>query len=141
MSRIDDLASQLHENWRAEWRRANGNQPRPKTTTDQRWINIHRTNEVDIAATAFRDLPRDWQAENRASAEAALAIVKRLKQSQRPLNDSATIEEASALLHKNWLSRNRAWASAVQRLPYNRLPEDEKEKDRLVIRLAIHLLS
>jgi hypothetical protein len=138
----EELAHQLHQAWQAAWRREHGGERRMKPVKqDQQWIRRNGTNEVDIAATEFKDLPIDWQAENLASAKAAIDIVQQLRREGKSLNDEATLEEASARLHVNWLSRNGSWASAVQRRPYDRLPEEERQKDRVVIRLAAQLVG
>ncbi|WP_066947687.1 hypothetical protein [Microtetraspora fusca] len=51
------------------------------------------------------------------------------------------MESASHAVHEAWLVRNGRRASPEQRLPYRLLPEAEKEKDRLVVRLALELWS
>jgi len=44
-------------------------------------------------------------------------------------------------MHDKWLERNGEWAPAEQKLPYDELSEEEKEKDRVVIKKAIDALN
>ena len=50
------------------------------------------------------------------------------------------IEVASDLIYKSWLSRNSKYAEEGQKLPYQDLPEEEKEKDRVLARNAAKIL-
>jgi hypothetical protein len=129
-------ATQAHGKWRTDYRAQNGDTPRIKTTTDQAWIAGNGTDQVDIAARDFSQLPSDWQKENRLGAEVAVDLVLVGADADRIFND-AFIEEASDPVHAGWLERNGAYASDVQKLPYGELPEEEKEKDRFFVRAAI----
>jgi len=61
------VAGAAHEDWRKQWVEQNGNKPRVKKTKDEAWIAAHGgTNEVDIAATAYADLPSDWPGREQA---------------------------------------------------------------------------
>ena len=51
-------------------------EPRWMTTTDNAWIKLQGSDQVDIANTAYPDLPSDWQAENLAAAARALSPVR-----------------------------------------------------------------
>jgi hypothetical protein len=137
---VDELGSSLHEAWRGSRQRPDGSfEPRLKKTQDQIWIDAHGGQaEVDIANTAYRDLPADWQAENKASAEAAVDEVTRAILQRIPL-DAAFLETASAAIHVKWLERNGAWTPEAQKRPYEELSEVEKEKDRVVIREALDI--
>ena len=128
--KVTDLASSLHDEWRSERFRpeTGGYEPRMK--------DDGKGGEVDIANTDYADLPEKWQAENKAAALGALRIVTRSH--ARP---DGSIEQMSALVHEDWLSRNGDWASAEQKLPYAELSEDEKEKDRVLVRSAIRVLD
>lgn len=140
--RVTELAGQLHEEWRETRRTGAGTyEPRIKSTKDAAWIerNTGKT-EVDIANTGYRDLPSDWQAENKASAEVAINSVERGIRRGEDL-DEQFIERASAELHDKWLQRNGAWAPPEQNVPYEQLSESEKEKDRVIIRAAIGICS
>ena len=43
------------------------------------------------------------------------------------------------MLCMKWLERNGSWAPAEQNKPYAELSEEEKEKDRVIIKKAIEL--
>jgi hypothetical protein len=125
-----NLASILHDAWRAPRKLEGGDGtygPRIKSTSDTAWISRHGVDVCDIANTDFVDLPADWQAENLAAAESALRIIL----------IHHDLESASAALHEDWMQRNpkAAW-NAAQHVPYAELPEDEKAKDRAIIRAA-----
>lgn len=128
------VAAAAHEDWRVQYRSANGDTPRIKKTKDPAFL-ARGITEVDIAALAYAELPSDWQAENKAGAECAVDQV--LAALERRALDAAFIEEASAAQHAKWLERNGSWAPASQQLPYAQLTEDEKEKDRFFVRRAI----
>lgn len=139
--RIADLASQLHDEWRKpRWQEAAGRyDPRVKKTKDQAWIEAHGGSaEVDIANTPYGELPSDWQAENKASAEVAVSEVQRAIEHGLPL-DEPFVESASAVLHEKWLERNGSWAPPEQNKPYAELSDEEKDKDRVIIRQAIEV--
>lgn len=139
--------------------------PRPKPTTDLIWSQAHDgTRSVDIANTSYPDLPKDAQEENRASAEVAVHEVEKAIDADIPL-DEAFIESASSTLHDKWMERRIALGYSQAKLdllkektdktedehfyfdrwsydeknmvPYMSLSEEEKEKDRVVIRKAI----
>ncbi|MDF2705199.1 MAG: hypothetical protein K0R62_851 [Nonomuraea muscovyensis] len=138
--RIDTVAARLHEIWRApRWRQGGGFEPRLKTTKDQAWIRRHGTDEVDIANTRYRDLPADWQKENKDSAAVGVRLVDDGRRRGADLTSVEFMEEASEQVHIAWLERNGAWAPPEQRLPYRELSEEEKEKDRVVVRAAVDL--
>jgi hypothetical protein len=138
---VVSLADRLHDLWRSERRLENGTfVERVKETNDKDWIGKHGTSQVDIANTSFSELPSDWQKENLIAATDALAILREAIKNDIPL-DSSFVEEASADLHSKWLARNSSWASDVQCRPYKDLPEEEKEKDRIIIREAIRIYS
>ncbi|MFI7438536.1 hypothetical protein [Nonomuraea indica] len=138
--RIDTVAARLHEIWRApRWRPGGGYEPRLKTTKDPAWIRRHGTDEVDIANTRYRDLPADWQKENRDSAAVGVRLVDDGRRRGADLTSVEFMEEASEQVHIAWLDRNGAWAPPEQRLPYRELSEEEKEKDRVVVRAAVDL--
>ena len=137
------MTSQLHDEWRqSRWREEGGDyEPRVKQTKDQEWSKKNNgATEVDIANTSYEDLPSDWQAENKASASVAITEVEAAIRDGRELDD-AFIEEASSTLHDKWLERNGSWAPPEQNKPYADLTEEEKEKDRVIIRKAIEAVE
>jgi len=115
-AQVNQIAGKLHE----KWCRDRGYAPRLKTTADGK--------EIDIANLDFEDLPPKWQRENLAAAESVLDIMK-----SHPGIDT---ESAANLVHVGWLQRNRDWASPDQKKDYEDLSEKEKEKDRVVVRIA-----
>ena len=136
-----DLASTLHESWRVNRLLPTGAyDPRVKTTIDTAWISTHQTDQVDIANTAFADLPGDWQEENMAAAIVAMNEVISAYEQGTEFND-AFVESASAQVHIEWLKRNSEWAEADQKLPYAQLSEEEKDKDRLQVLKAIEVFE
>jgi hypothetical protein len=140
---VEKLAAALHDDWRkARYRPATGDyEPRLKTTRDEAWIGAHyMKDEVDIANTPFSELPIDWQAENRVAAQIAIRVVEEAAARGRAL-DAAFIEEASAYVHRRWVERNGANAPDDQKLDYASLSEENKEKDRAIVRTAIRVLK
>ena len=68
---------------------------------------------IDIANTAYKDLSPSWQSENRNAAESATRLIgRRLAEGQRVTSEEAEwIEEASAIIHREWLKRPaNSWA-------------------------------
>lgn len=139
--RIKDLGSQLHEEWRKpRYREASKDyEPRVKKTKDEAWSQAHGgAVEVDIANTPYEELPSEWQGENKISAEVAVNEVEKAREAGQPLDESF-VEAASSTLHDKWLERNGSWAPPEQNIPYAELSEEEKEKDRVIIRKAVAL--
>lgn len=136
---VAKLGSLLHDEWRAPRKQDDGSfEPRMKQTKDEKWIDDHNTDQVDIANTSYPELPEDWKGENRAAAEVAMSEVFKAVESGRELDDEF-VEEASAVVHDKWLERNGEWAPDEQKKPYEELSEDEKEKDRAQVRKAIKI--
>jgi hypothetical protein len=138
---VKKLASELHDEWRESRRNEDGTfEPRMKKTNDATWINKQGTDEVDIANTSYENLPDDWKAENKASADVAVGLIRAQAKRKNPLeNNEEFLENASEVIHIEWLERNKAWAPPEQSISYQELSEDEKEKDRVIIRKAIKI--
>jgi hypothetical protein len=137
---VKAMGPQSHEQWRSGWKAEHGDEPRPKKTTDAAWTKRHGgAVEVDIANFSYDELPTDWQENVDKSSRAALLEVERAVRDGRSLEDPTFIEAASAVVHSFWLSRNAAGATAEQLEAYAKLSEPEKEKDRVIVRLAIKL--
>lgn len=133
------VAGISHEIWRSpRWQEATKDfEPRMKKTIDAEWSKAHGgATEIDIANTTYENLPTDWQAETRASAEIAVHAVEKAIDQNEKLEENF-IERASDKIHQAWLERNGAWAPPEQKLEYAQLSESEKEKDREYVRLAI----
>lgn len=111
---INKFASDAHEDWRKGYQADKGNVPRIKKNSDG--------TEGDINVP-FKDLHPDWKKENLAAGGAAFDAVKK-----HP-NDR---EAAAEHVHNEWMKRNPKgdW-NAHQHVPYSKLPEDEKDKDRV----------
>lgn len=139
----EEMASRLHELWRAPRLGADGRyEPRIKSVRDDLdWIAAHGADRVDIANTAYRDLPLDYRRENQESAKVAIALVLDEYLAGRDPSSADFTEAASRLVHDAWLERNRSWAPPDQSRSYDRLTEEEKEKDRVVVRAAVDLLN
>lgn len=137
---VENLAYQLHDNWRQTRKKSDGSyEPRIKDTKDQEWIkNNGGKTQVDIANTIYTKLPSDWQAENKASAVVATDLLYSAIEKNKAL-DKKFIEDSSNKIHIEWLKRNTYAKGGALDVPYSKLPEVEKEKDRAVIKEAIQL--
>ena len=152
---IEKMAGFLHEDWRAPRRIEDTEkfEPRWKSPKDadfeKKWLerlnrgekreNVRIQDgkvEIDIANTPYSELTEAWRAENKASAEAAIGEVMRARQEGKELGQDF-VEQASSVIHDKWLERNGSWAPPEQNKPYSELSEEEKEKDRLFVRMAI----
>ena len=146
---ISELGSLLHNEWRAPRKKEDGSfEPRIKVLVKtgegkEKWFDEAKVpsdatelKRQDIANTDFKDLDSHWQYENKASAEVAVAEVEKAIEAESSLDESF-IEAASSTLHDKWLERNGSWAPPEQNKPYAELSEEEKEKDRVIIRKAI----
>ncbi|MFN8578764.1 MAG: hypothetical protein U0354_18195 [Candidatus Sericytochromatia bacterium] len=135
----EKLASKLHDIWREPRKKSDGSyEPRLKDTKDEKWIKSHNKQQVDIANTNYENLPEDWKKENRESALVATNIVFKAVANKTNM-DYKFIEESSASIHSEWLKRN-TWAKGGELdVPYSKLIEVEKAKDRNIIKLAIAL--
>ena len=120
---VHRFASMAHEEWRRNYD-VTGKKPRIKKNSDG--------SEGDINVP-FDDLHPDWQRENLAAGEAAQEAVTKF-----PHN----MEKAAEYIHIKWMHRNpKADYNAAQHVPYDELPEDEKEKDRVHARTMMKLLN
>lgn len=130
---VDMLASKLHENWASGYRAgemAKGNENPTRMKDDG------MGGQVDILNTSYDQLPPKWQAENKAQAESAISLVAKDMEGAM-----GNIEGLAAQVHEQWLSRN-SWAKdGPLGVPYNELPEEEKQKDRDVVQAAYEILS
>lgn len=121
MPAATEVASRLHESWR-EGRR------RPDGTYEPRMKDDGKGGMIDIANTPFADLPETWQKENMASAKHVIRAIDE--------NPDATDDEIASMVHDAWVARNETWAPDDLKVPFDQLPEDEKDKDRLVVEEA-----
>lgn len=140
-----ELGSQLHDVWRESRKREDGSyEPRIKKTTDQAWIDKHGTNEVNIANTAFGDLPQDYQLENEAAAHVVIREFHKREVPRRAKDDDGNPNEfvldVARVVHDEWLKRN-TWAAGDEKLdkPFDELDNEEKDKDINQVMLALQL--
>ena len=139
---IQKVASVFHEKWRKS-RIQNGDkyQPMIEKSEDENRNVIHWTDLVDIANTKFEDLPSNRKYENLQAAEVVVNLVYDKVVNWEDIN-SEMIEEMSEVVHEKWLERNWVeWSFENQRVDYERLSEEEKDKDRAQIQLAIQIIK
>ena len=130
---VEMLASELHGIWADNYRSgemAKGNENPTRMKDDG------MGGQVDILNTSYAELPEKWQAENKAQAQSAIGLV-----AQNMEDAMSNIEGLAAQVHEQWLSRN-SWAKdGPLGVPYNELPEEEKQKDKKVISAAYDILQ
>jgi hypothetical protein len=142
---VDKMASHLHDDWRKSRLKSgtHGNEdavyePRMKDS------GVGDGSEIDIAQHYSKLTPK-WQAENKAAAQAALSLVRGAVSSGKNLESlsmGSELEMLASAVHDAWMSRNpKADYNANQHVPYSSLPENEKQKDRDHVLIAIKLLS
>ncbi len=138
---INELAYQLHDKWREARKKADGSyEPRIKETKDQDWIKKNGgKTQVDIANTTYTLLPSDWQAENKSAAIVAMDILVDAIDKKKKL-DKKFIESSASKIHIEWLKRNTYAKGTPLDVDYSKLPEVEKEKDRVIINEGIQVL-
>lgn len=90
------------------------------------WENITGSSHVPWALLTQRE-----QDEVRAAVQTASWIVAGLLDA-----DVFSIEAAASLVHESWRSRNW-WSKTRLHVPYSKLPEIEKEKDRALVRIIL----
>ncbi|KAJ2708273.1 hypothetical protein FB645_000119 [Coemansia sp. IMI 203386] len=116
------IAAAIHENWR----KTSGYSVRLKPVTkDTAWIS-ERGAWCDIQNTSFDNLPSDWK---RADYEIALLAYNTVCEEQ-------DIEAASAMLHKRWLECKPSMEPYLN-VPFDELPEKDKDDRRYFVRIAL----
>lgn len=143
-----DLAGKLHDIWRESRKQDDGTyEPRIKVLVKtnggkEKWLNenqltpdMHELKRQDIANTEYKDLDPYFQSDNKASAETAMNILYENKVNEKPTN----VDKASIIIHDEWLKRN-PWAPKEQQLPFDKLSEEEKDKDRVIIKEALNII-
>lgn len=131
------IANLTHESFFDIYQKAN-NGSKVKTTIDKTWIEKHGTNQADLAKLKYSELPSDWQKERWYGAKIALDTLLKTVKLGKPLNDEF-IEYTSNIIHEKWLPRNMERAKDYHKLPYAKLSEFQKEKDRIFVRAAIDI--
>ena len=138
---VQDTASAAHDAWAADFHKSNGKgAQRVKKTKDAAWIKANGTDEVDIANTKFKDLPSDWQKENLEGAKSAYDALHKVYGSNKKAGGFAKpsdLDKASSHVHDKWLERNGSWAPEHQKVKFNKLSTEEKDKDRMFVDAAL----
>jgi hypothetical protein len=136
---VNAAAGVLHENWRRAYVKVNGEIPRwkPLSPADGRWLAKHPlprkllkgrpAREINIAGCAFEQLPPSYRRENLRAARAA--IESHLAHPREHLDRHA------ARIHDQWLARQKQPPPALA-VPFARLSKVEKDKDRVVAKVA-----
>lgn len=125
---IAALASLIHESWRQDrFDTTAGNYvSRLKETKDKAWLSRHKGQiKVDIANTAYKDLPIDWKEENLLSAKVAIE----------------KIEDVLYIIHDKWLDRNEGRATEGQKKRYSRLSIEDRLKDIKILEEAVQIIK
>lgn len=146
----EKLASALHEDWRKTRQQEDGLfEPRIKATKDEAWIEAHGSDQVDIANTQYGDLPKDWQQENHDAAGVVVELIDNIDESNKSRDNLAALVEDtesdtySAIgeeIHSAWLKRNE-WAKGGELdVPFESLPQVEKDKDIAQYLLGVNAL-
>lgn len=142
----ESMWSDLHEEWRKTRLKEDGTyEPRMKKSKDAEWTQKHGTDDVDIANTKFEDLPSNWKYENLEAAKVAIELVFDSVVAWEEITDEM-IEGMAAVVHEKWLQRNQwvfdkeYWNPTLAQ-EYVKLPEEEKEKDRVQVRQAIEKIK
>ena len=126
------VAAQLHDEWRRPRKLSDSTsfEPRLKTLRDG--------SVVDIANSDFHDLPYAYKDSNlRASHCACVFIESSMEDDVSDLQSTAWMELAASNQHDNWMEVNREWAEPHLLVAYVELSEEEKEKDRAIVRIAV----
>ena len=130
VSTAEAIASLLHQDWQLTRLQEDGSfEPRIKGTKDADWSANHDgATELDIANTAYEDLPEDWKAENKAAGEVVSSLLESLGTDVN-LQDPDQRTSVGNQIHDAWLSRNE-WAKGGNLdVPFDDLPADEQAKD------------
>ena len=129
------IGSVLHNEWRKPRLLPSGTyDPRIKTVK-----NKETGEEVayDIANLNFIQLPMVYKKSNMDSAHCACQAVEAAYFAGKDVTSSEFMEHASELQHIQWCENNKSWADAELLVPYDDLIEEEKEKDRVIVHIAL----
>ncbi len=139
---IQKIASVFHEEWRKNrLEKDDSYKPMIEKSEDEERNLIHWTDMVDIANTKFEDLPSNRKYENFEAAKVVVDLVydSILEWKEFSLEE---IDRMSKIVHEKWLKRNGIqWSFENQRVDYEKLSDEEKEKDRAQIKLAIQIIK
>ena len=124
---VDYFAARSHNTWRRNLLRTD-----PKQKGKPR-MRLRGGEMVDVNQPWSKLHPKA-RAENRVAAQDAFTAVKRFPKDR---------EAAADYVHKCWIKRNKNDSSQPKALfaPYNKLPEVEKDKDRVHVDLMRQALK
>ena len=123
------IAHSLHEVWREQRARGDG------TFTPR--IKVVEGVEYDIANLTFDELPPEFQDSNLTAAHCACSSVERGYIDGADVDGVLFREAASRTQHVQWMDENRSWADPSLLCDYDALSEEEKEKDRRIVDIAL----
>lgn len=128
-SHITEFASLAHEDWR---RGFDSDYAQTGIPTKERIKKNNSDGTEGNIHVPFDQLHPDWQRENLAAGSAAKEAIAR----------HTDIESQASFVHGEWMKRNPKgdW-NAHQHVPYQHLPEDEKEKDRDQVRTMQRIMD
>ncbi|MBQ6450063.1 hypothetical protein IJJ08_04165 [bacterium] len=99
---------------------------------------------VDLANTAYEDLPEHWQETNRVAARDLFAVVEQLGEDairQADLTDADVRAQFGDIVHENWLAHNEWARGGDLDKPFALLPVVEQDKDIAQIRILKKVLG
>lgn len=137
----DLIARSIHERWRAELF-STDRAARWKTlpASDDAWVRSNAAaladrmdispsrSRIDLQRLSFHEVPPSIAAEATEAARHILLLLER--------SPPHGLEQCAEQVHLAWLRRNGEAASPAQAVPYAHLDENEKEKDRIIVRTA-----
>ncbi|HYD34755.1 MAG TPA: hypothetical protein VD999_01670 [Vitreimonas sp.] len=108
-----------------------------------KWKETSQGFEVDIMNLKNEELSEDQQRENNLAAELAFNLVHTALEAGRKV-DWQLVEELAEQIHIKWLERNWNWIKdsqdpvhLIQKKPYSEMDEQQRNKDREHIILAL----
>ena len=138
------IASELHEEWR-EGQRLSAPAKRARdgelVLFQPRWKEVEGGELVDIANLAFDDLPLAYQSANQIAGDIAFKFVEEGYDRGISVTSVEFLEAGGSNQHDHWLKANPWCTDPLQTCVYEELTEMEKEKDRAIVRTAIHEMT
>ena len=140
------LASELHDNWRFSRKNRDGSYiPMWEKSTDEEWNRKNGVDEVDVANTDFKNLPSNWQYDTLEEARNTIDLVFADEMFGEEF-DEEKMESLSSKVYEARVSRNNNSKDSMKVISvltdeYESLPEEEKEKVREQIKVAIDFVK
>ena len=141
--KVEALAEILHEEWRRPLLVSGLNvfHPRLREARDHAWTMRHNgADRVDLANTAFHDLPIFWQDENRAEARQVLEVVAPLVLDGIPFGREI-IDELGSAVQDDWIRRNVDRLTPEQMVDWPAMTEVDRDRCRTNVRWAMMLVA